>query len=141
MVRASSNLSRLYGTINEDTIARGLIWYPEAYRLMEELGQETGYLTTQAAAVMAVTSRAFYRAIMGDEDAVALDRWALYAAGHRRRRAPDPGPTWRFYEDAYRRAAKRAGIAARDFQAITWIAVREGKKTRRGVVPKLGNIV
>lgn len=67
----------------------------------------------------------FFRAILGDEDALVLDRWALYAAGHLDRDTV-PGPVMRRkIEDAYRRAAKRAGMAVRDFQAALWIDVRE----------------
>lgn len=163
---------------------------------MEQLARETCYTTEQAAAVMAITSRAahlltnmrwtemalksdgaisvgrfpnvmmpavravlenpaaiktcvsgpkvepFYRAIMGDLDAVVLDRWALVAAGHTPgQRAPDDGPTRRLFEEAYRRAAKIVGMAARDFQAVIWIAVRETTETKRGFVPNLANIV
>ena len=54
-----------------------------------------------------------------------LDRWALYAAGHADRDTV-PGPVMRRkIEDAYHRAAKRAGMAVRDFQAALWIDVRE----------------
>ncbi len=193
---ATAKLTRRYRSLDDDVILRGLAWYPEALRRMEDLAVETGYLTEQAAAVMAITSRAthlttniqwteialrsggatpvgrfpnvmvpmvqmvlenpsnipvcvsgpkveaFYRAIMGDETAVVLDRWALLAAGHDYgKRAPDPGPVWRSIEEAYRRAAKRVNIAARDFQAVIWIAVRESTATSRGVIPNLPNIV
>lgn len=192
----TARLTRRYRQLDSDVITRGLGWYPEAFRQMEALADETGYLTEQAAAVMAITSRAahlttniqwtevslrtagttrvgrfpnimtplvkavlddpamipgcvrgpkvepFFRAIMGDESAVVLDRWALYAAGHGYgKRAPDPGPQWRAFEDAYRRAAKIIGVAARDFQAIIWIAIRESTQTKLGVVPRLSNIV
>jgi hypothetical protein len=193
---ATTRLTRRYRKLDGDVITRGLAWYPEAFRQMEALAAETGYLTEQAVAVMAITSRAahltnnirwteialrtngttpvgrfpnvmtplvqavldnplaipvcvsgpkveqFYRAIMGDEDAVVLDRWALFAAGHGYgKRAPDPGPTWRAIEDAYRRAARIVGVAVRDFQAIIWIAIRESTKTQLGIVPRLSNIV
>lgn len=193
---ATTRLTRRYRQLDGDVITRGLEWYPEAFRRMEALAAETGYLTEQAVAVMAITSRAahltnniqwtevslrtggavpvgrfpnimmplvrsvlndpatipdcvsgpkveaFYRAIMGDETAVVLDRWALYAAGHSYgKRAPDPGPLWRSIEDAYRRAAKIVGVTVRDFQAIIWIAIRETTKTQRGYVPVLSNIV
>lgn len=193
---ATTRLTRRYRQLDGDVITRGLMWYPEAFRQMESLAAETGYLTEQAVAVMAITSRAahltnniqwtelslrsggtvpvgrfpnimtplvkrvlddpaaipdcvsgpkvepFFRAIMGDESAVVLDRWALLAAGHAYgSRAPDPGPLRRSFEEAYRRASKIVGIAARDFQAIIWIAVRESTETKLGVVPRLSNIV
>lgn len=193
---ATTRLTKRYRTLDPNVIERGTLWYPEAYRQMNDLALETGYLTEQAVAVMAITSRAtslatniswtrialesrgtepvgrfpnvmmplvqavlldpeniplavrgpkvepFYYAIMGDEDSVVLDRWALYAAGMRYgQRAPDPGPKRRMFEEAYRRAAKIVGVAARDFQAIIWIAVRETTETKRGFVVNRPNIV
>ena len=173
----TAKLTRCFRSTDEEVVVRGRAWYPEALDRMEWLAQETGYLTEQAVAVMAITSRAaqlssnlnwteaalrsggeepvgrfpnqmtpavrkvladpsnilsaisgpkvesFYRAIMGDEDAVVLDRWALLAAGHTER-APDPGPKRRVIERAYRRAAELCNIAPRNFQAAIWISVR-----------------
>lgn len=79
--------------------------------------------------------RAFYRAIMGDRDAVTVDTWAYRLsdalwAPHPTRHdqfAETPGITPRRYEDiaaAYRLAAKHLGVSARDLQATTWITVR-----------------
>lgn len=64
---------------------------------------------------------AFAHAILGDEDAVVLDTWALRVAG-----AP-PSPSERVFQSvagAYRRAARARGVAPRTMQAATWVAAR-----------------
>jgi hypothetical protein len=64
---------------------------------------------------------AFYRAILGDPDAVTLDRWALRAALH----ADTVGePARRACLRAYANAAAAVGETPRDFQAIVWCHVR-----------------
>lgn len=68
-------------------------------------------------------TRAFARAILGDEDAVTVDIWAARAA----KVDPDVLSRPKDYAavaDAYRRAAKRAGITPRKMQAIVWCAIR-----------------
>lgn len=68
--------------------------------------------------------RAFYRAIMGDPNAVVLDTWMATAIGW---------PTNSFSERQYERcaaaltkAARRCGVAPADFQAVVWTHVRGG---------------
>lgn len=75
---------------------------------------------------------AFYRAIMGDTNALVLDRWAARAAGydqsHKRR---DLNKTVRReLEAAYREAARICGETVRAFQAIVWIVARESTSKR-----------
>lgn len=82
----------------------------------------------------------FYRAIQGDADALVLDRWALYAAGHEQRASSIPRAVWREIEAAYRAAAAACGESVRAFQAIVWIVVRESTPRRNGIVPKLGDV-
>lgn len=67
---------------------------------------------------------AFYRAILGDPDAVTIDIWAWRAAT-----GEDMPQSVRVSERAavdaaYRRAAYRLGVTPRDLQAIVWTAVR-----------------
>lgn len=68
--------------------------------------------------------RSFYRAIMGDENAVVLDTWMATALGW---------PTNSFSRIQYekcsavlRDAAERANVAPANFQAIVWTQVRGG---------------
>lgn len=87
---------------------------------------------------------AFHRAILGD-DALVLDRWAFYAAGWVTE-GRDETPSDRVraaVTEAYRRAAKRARITVRDFQAVVWLQSRESTPVlRRGrwVTPRLADI-
>ncbi|MDE2101469.1 MAG: hypothetical protein KGL39_29760 [Patescibacteria group bacterium] len=75
---------------------------------------------------------AFYRGIMGDRDALVVDRWAAFAAGYPRS-AKLTTKARREIERAYHEAASRVGESLRDFQAIIWIAIRESTLTlRRG---------
>lgn len=67
--------------------------------------------------------RAFYRAILGDRDAVVLDRHALRAAGHHRDTAT--AAQYARIAELYRRAADTVGESPRDFQAIVWTVLRE----------------
>lgn len=83
----------------------------------------------------------FFQAILGDEDALVLDRWALFAAGHADRNTT-PAPTVRRrIEAAYHRAAERAGMSVRDFQAAVWIHVRENTARADGRIHRLADIV
>ena len=68
--------------------------------------------------------RAFYANVSGeDRDAVTVDVWAIRAAipGH-----PESIPvrTLRAVQDAYRRAARIAGVDASAMQAVVWVQVR-----------------
>lgn len=170
---------------------RGRSWYPEAYRLLSEMAQETGHTTAQAVAVFAITSAntqllaniryteailrgertygcypvvqtplvagalstshpkrfvtgpkcsAFYRAIMGDTNALVLDRWAARAAGIEQLRRDVSNPVRRVLDAAYREAAERCGETVRAFQAIVWIQVRESTPKTTGVIPRLADI-
>lgn len=70
----------------------------------------------------------FYRAILGDTDAVVLDRHALRAAGHLRDTATPL--QYRRIAEQYRAAAAAAGESPRDFQAIVWVVLRERGRAR-----------
>lgn len=66
--------------------------------------------------------RAFYRAIMGDSDAVVIDVWMLRAVEWEKKTI-----TSREYEhvaDCLREAAESVGVDPADFQAIVWTQVR-----------------
>jgi hypothetical protein len=68
---------------------------------------------------------AFALAILGDCDAVVIDRWMFRACGHHRESCSP-----RQYEamaQAVRRAARTCGETPRDFQAIIWIILRQGE--------------
>lgn len=86
---------------------------------------------------------AFYRALMGDPNAVVIDRWAARAAGWDDSANAIPVRRRREMEAAYREAAAEVGERVRNFQAITWLVLRESTpKVRDGksVVPKLWDI-
>lgn len=170
---------------------RGRTWYPEAYRLLSGMAQETGRTTAQAVAVFAITSAntqlkanlnytaailrgerlygcypvvqtplvtgalstirpqrfvtgpkcsAFYKAIMGDTEALVLDRWAARAAGIEQLRRDVSNPVRRVLDAAYREAAEICGETVRAFQAITWIQIRESTPKKTGVIPRLADI-
>jgi hypothetical protein len=74
---------------------------------------------------------AFYRAIMGDDDTLVIDRWAAFAAGFGRQRPPTRRQAATI-EAAYRQAAASVGESVRDFQAIVWIVVRESTRRSDG---------
>jgi hypothetical protein len=68
-------------------------------------------------------TRAFALAILGDTDSVVVDAWAARVAG------VDPidihsRTGYALVRDAYRRAARRVGIPARELQAVTWCHIR-----------------
>lgn len=83
---------------------------------------------------------AFYRAIQGDTSALVLDRWALYAAGHKQRASSVPRAVWREIDAAYRSAAALCGETVRAFQAIVWIVVRETTPKSNGILPGLADL-
>lgn len=64
--------------------------------------------------------RAFARAILGDLDAVVVDRWAIRPWGNMAVTAA----RYRAAEQAYREVAAELGIPARDYQAAVWIQLR-----------------
>jgi hypothetical protein len=80
----------------------------------------------------------FYRAIMGDPDAVVLDRWALRAVGHDR----DTCTPLQYarYSAMYSEAAHAVGESPRDFQAIVWTVMREAMTRLDGASVKLVDI-
>lgn len=81
---------------------------------------------------------AFYRAIIGDTDAVVLDRWALRAAGHTRDTAT-PRQYDRIAAD-FREAAAIVGETPRDFQAVIWIVLRDRLTRSDGTAVRLADI-
>ena len=82
---------------------------------------------------------AFYRAILGDPEAVVLDRWACYAAGGSRAKTPSRTEA-REIADAYREAASIVGEHVRDLQAIVWLQVRETTARTDGRVHRLADV-
>lgn len=68
--------------------------------------------------------RAFYRAIVGDRDALTLDVWAARAARGSSAQQPTTDRDHAALDASYRVAAASAGEYPRDFQAILWIAAR-----------------
>ena len=86
---------------------------------------------------------AFHRAILGDTDALVIDRWATAAGNVFRSDALTEGSR-RALDAAYRQLARARRRSVRDLQAQVWIAVRESTPVlRRGkvVTPKLADIV
>lgn len=68
--------------------------------------------------------RAFYRAIMGDPDAVVLDVWMMRAAGWTK--ASLTPREYAALSEALTAAAARVGVDPADFQAVVWTHVRGG---------------
>lgn len=73
---------------------------------------------------------AFYRNILGDADAVCVDRWAARAAGapmssHKGDTRSGLGTAlYARVARAYVRAARALGMTPRDLQAVVWVHVR-----------------
>jgi hypothetical protein len=82
----------------------------------------------------------FHRAILGDTDALVIDRWAT-AAGNVFRSQELPEGTRRALDTAYRSLARRLRRSVRDLQAQVWIAVRETTPDAQGRVRALADIV
>src|SRR5262245_48720591 len=72
---------------------------------------------------------AFFRAILGDLDAVTLDVWALRAVGFYLKRDLRKDERRRF-EDAYRNVARMLGEHPAHLQAIVWLQIRETEGKR-----------
>jgi hypothetical protein len=68
--------------------------------------------------------RAFYRAIMGDEDSVVIDVWMCRAVGVHKVALSSRG--YEAIADAVREAAKLVGVTPAQLQAIVWVQVRGG---------------
>lgn len=85
----------------------------------------------------------FYRATLGDPDALVIDRWAAYAAlgEDYDRHSGLSDKQRRECEDAYRRLAAKLGEDVRDVQAAIWLQVRETMpRATTGKVPQLWDI-
>jgi hypothetical protein len=81
----------------------------------------------------------FHHAILGDRDALVIDRWATAATNpFRDQTLTDPGR--RAIDRAYRAVAKAARIKVRELQAIIWLQVRETTPDARGRIRKLADI-
>jgi hypothetical protein len=70
--------------------------------------------------------RSFYRALLGDREAVTVDVWAALAAEGCKRRSPE-GRRYLELEASYRLAARYCDERPRELQAIIWLAVRGDK--------------
>lgn len=81
----------------------------------------------------------FHRAILGDTDALVIDRWAA-AATNPERRIDFTAEERRAIDSAYRALAKTKRMNVRDMQAIIWIQVRETTPDARGRIRKLADI-
>lgn len=68
--------------------------------------------------------RAFYRAIIGDRDALTLDVWAARAARGADAKQPTTDRDHSALDASYRIAAAAAGESPREYQAILWLAAR-----------------
>jgi len=68
--------------------------------------------------------RAFYAAIMGDENAVTVDVWAARAAEGERNDVAPKGARIVAIIDAYRTAAAILGVSPRECQAAVWVYTR-----------------
>ena len=64
--------------------------------------------------------RAFWRAILGDRDAVVLDSWMMGAIGVKTLTPKQ----YEIVANNLRLEAKRAGVAPSTFQAVVWCALR-----------------
>lgn len=65
--------------------------------------------------------RAFYRALMGDENAAVVDVWVLRAVGWTR---TVKERAYRMIARALQLAAARLGMSVARLQAVAWVAVR-----------------
>lgn len=111
--------------------------YPNAQAPRIEAATSTRYPVTR---ITGPKVNAFYRAIMGDTEALVLDRWAIRAAGHSKLYSEVPRWLRRELDGAYRTAAAACGETVRAFQAIVWIVCRETTPTARGLTPRLYDV-
>lgn len=91
----------------------------------------------------ALKVRSFAANILGDEDAVTVDVWAVRVATRGAESAVKNDGQYRAIADAYRTVAAEVGETPRDLQAITWVAAERiglGSKRRgqHGKVCKTG---
>lgn len=71
----------------------------------------------------------FARNMLGDQDVVTIDVWALRVAlGGRTVTLDKKGILYAAFEHCYRLAARRAGVTPAVIQATTWIVARNGRK-------------
>jgi hypothetical protein len=68
-------------------------------------------------------TRAFYQAIMGDDDAAVIDVWMIRAMGDDAESAPT-AKRYAILAATLRSAARKAGVPTADFQAIIWTHIR-----------------
>ncbi len=92
---------------------------------------------TPSAACSGDKVKNFYAAILGNVDAVVLDRWALRNAGHHRDNATPL--QYARIANLYRDAASLVDEEPRAFQAILWIVARE-RHSRNGYPVRLADI-
>jgi hypothetical protein len=97
------------------------------------------YGRNPSAAVSGPKVTAFYRAIVGDNDVLVIDRWASFAAGGPRDRVPNASQR-RSIAEAYADTAQACGESLRDFQAIVWIQCRESTPDVRGTIRQYADI-
>lgn len=71
-------------------------------------------------------TRAFYRNILGDTDAVTVDVWAARVAGIDENLLKRVG-VYDAVAEAYRIAARAAGVEPATMQATTWVVARNGR--------------
>jgi hypothetical protein len=83
--------------------------------------------------------RAFYRAVLGDTDALVLDRWSARAGGYVMRRNLNV-TVRRELDVAYREVARICGETTRSLQAIVWLHARETTPNGRAVIPRYFDI-
>jgi hypothetical protein len=100
---------------------------PKVYRALNDRPERV------ADSVRGPKVTAFYRAIMGDNDVLVIDRWAAFAAGEPRDKVPNASQRIAL-EAAYQNVAAMVGESVRDFQAIVWIQVRESTPRADGVL-------
>ena len=72
----------------------------------------------------------FYNNLIGDDDAITLDRWAVRAAGIQIDEPPR-GKRYRDVSNAYRKAALIKGVSPNELQAVVWLHVRGEKGAKR----------
>lgn len=131
-------------------LTTNLRWTEEILRGEREAGRYPASQTHKVRAVLGarypcrhVTGpkvQAFYRAVMGDHDALVLDRWMLMPViGRGRRRALRVQERAQI-DAAYRAAAQACNERVAHFQAILWLHLRESTPKKDGKLPRLADI-